>query len=230
MNITKHFLPNLIGRDFVVGDLHGMYDLFVQKLKEIEFDESKDRMFCVGDLIDRGPDSLKCLELLLNPWFFSNRGNHEDQMLDRTIGSSLDFYHPTDWIKNGGKWYLDTTVSDKIMNKITEMPLISVVHKADGTRTNIVHAEFPAYTTDDKIDDEDFTRYQIIQLIWQRFRVNVFDNKPTKKQIKFYNKMDENLSPTYAGHTIFKNVKKLGKYTFIDTGAYLHNKLTIVQI
>lgn len=63
------FKENTNGRDFVVGDLHGCFKEFVEKLKEINFDYSTDRMFSVGDLIDRGEDSIKCLRLIKTPWF-----------------------------------------------------------------------------------------------------------------------------------------------------------------
>lgn len=39
---------------FVIGDLHGCYDILMKALKEEGFDRSKDLVVCVGDLIDRG--------------------------------------------------------------------------------------------------------------------------------------------------------------------------------
>ena len=72
---------NLIGRDFVIGDIHGEYDQLMTCLNKIEFDKSKDRLFCVGDLIDRGPKSEKVLTLLKEDWIFSVLGNHEDMMI-----------------------------------------------------------------------------------------------------------------------------------------------------
>jgi len=56
---TKHIckLPtNQAGKDYVIGDLHGCYELLERLLDAVGFDKSKDRLFSVGDLIDRGPD------------------------------------------------------------------------------------------------------------------------------------------------------------------------------
>ena len=65
------FIPkNIKGRDFVVGDIHGHYDLLKTELKTVGFDKQKDRLFSVGDIIDRGPKSEECLTLLDQPWFF----------------------------------------------------------------------------------------------------------------------------------------------------------------
>src|SRR3546814_1255791 len=62
MTTYHQLLPsNDIGRDFIVGDLHGCLDLLQAELTRIEFDRSKDRLFSVGDLVDRGPDSMGCL-------------------------------------------------------------------------------------------------------------------------------------------------------------------------
>lgn len=61
---------NNIGRDFIVGDLHGHYSKLIEGLKKINFDTEKDRLFCVGDLVDRGSEIEECLMLLKEKWFF----------------------------------------------------------------------------------------------------------------------------------------------------------------
>ena len=39
------FIPkNIKGRDFVVGDIHGHYDLLKTELKTVGFDKQKDRL------------------------------------------------------------------------------------------------------------------------------------------------------------------------------------------
>src|SRR3546814_14755908 len=81
-NVHRHLAANKVGSDFIVGDLHGCLDLLQVELDRVGFDRAKDRLFSVGDLIDRGPDSMGCLRLLREPWFFAARGNHEDMLLD----------------------------------------------------------------------------------------------------------------------------------------------------
>ena len=77
---------NTKGEDYIVSDIHGMYYKLLNKLDSFGFDFSKDRLFSVGDIIDRGPDSLKCVELLNEPWFFTVRGNHEQAAIDYSKG------------------------------------------------------------------------------------------------------------------------------------------------
>ena len=73
---------NSAGRDLVVGDLHGHRSLFERVLERMEFDPERDRVLSVGDLIDRGPESLDTLALIEEPWFHAVLGNHEMMLLN----------------------------------------------------------------------------------------------------------------------------------------------------
>jgi serine/threonine protein phosphatase 1 len=98
------------GRDFVVGDIHGMFQHLTQLLDKIGFDEEHDRLFSVGDLVDRGPESKRALEWLDKPWFYACRGNHEQFAIDSDDPEQLDV-----WVNyNGGEWWLDLDIEDGI--------------------------------------------------------------------------------------------------------------------
>ena len=73
---------NRSGRDFILGDLHGTTILLRALMEHVVFDPGKDRLFSVGDLIDKGKDSPGGLALLRQPWFHAVKGNHEEMMLD----------------------------------------------------------------------------------------------------------------------------------------------------
>ena len=49
---------------YVVSDIHGNYELFVKLLKKIKFSK-EDTIFVLGDLIDKGKDVDRLLNLLL---------------------------------------------------------------------------------------------------------------------------------------------------------------------
>lgn len=74
---VAHFSQNTLGRDIAVGDIHGCFSKLKTSLKRIRFDPSKDRLFSVGDLVDRGPESHHVLEWLDLSWFHAICGNHE---------------------------------------------------------------------------------------------------------------------------------------------------------
>ncbi len=50
--------------NWVVGDIQGCYKNFDRLLKEIEFDPTRDILWLVGDLVNRGRYSLEVLEYL----------------------------------------------------------------------------------------------------------------------------------------------------------------------
>ena len=49
---------------YVVGDIQGCYKPLKKLLKKINFLKSKAQLWCVGDLINRGPNSLDTLRFL----------------------------------------------------------------------------------------------------------------------------------------------------------------------
>ncbi|XOV79989.1 MAG: metallophosphoesterase [Aestuariibacter sp.] len=134
---------------FLVGDTHGQYDLLMAALRDAGFDRNKGHILVsVGDLIDRGPDSVKMLQLLAQPWFYCVMGNHEQMLLD-----SLDNDSDTcvtdrwNWQKmNGGDWYnrLGEQLWEvqQLMPKIAALPLAMEITSDQG-RIGVIHANVP---------------------------------------------------------------------------------------
>mgnify|MGYP003345034658 CR=1 FL=1 len=143
--MLKHFTKNIKGRDFVVGDIHGCFSDFEKHLKEINFNPSIDRMFSVGDLIDRGPESERCVEFLETTWFHAVRGNHEDMAISYLDDHNLLWLQP----QNGGDWIMDYLEEgekfafiEKMIKKFQELPLVIEVETQEGL-VGIIHAECP---------------------------------------------------------------------------------------
>jgi serine/threonine protein phosphatase 1 len=139
---------NTVGRDFVVGDLHGNYHPLMKLLQASGFNERIDRVFCTGDLIDRGPDSARCIGLLDKPWFHATAGNHDINMVANAarVGafptSAKETYIKVA-LEAGGAWYLEQTQPevDAHAQKLGKLPHVMVVGEEMGDeRFHVVHA------------------------------------------------------------------------------------------
>lgn len=98
----------MTGRIFVVSDIHGHYDLFIKLLLQIKFNQD-DFLYIIGDVCDRGPDSLKLIFYIQkHPNIVLLKGNHEYMMQEALYYGIYynDFDYPSKalkiWIANGG--------------------------------------------------------------------------------------------------------------------------------
>ncbi|EOI6460386.1 metallophosphoesterase [Vibrio paracholerae] len=136
------FNRNHLGNDYFVGDIHGEYELLILLLSHINFDIKKDRLFSVGDLCDRGPKSIECIELAKSNWFFPVIGNHESFILDF---KNENIYAKKNWIMNGGSWWFDLgeDKQQELKNIINENFTLSLEVKTKFGNVGLVHSYYP---------------------------------------------------------------------------------------
>ena len=248
-----HRLPaNTQGRDFVVGDLHGHRTALLSLLAEVDFNPAQDRIFSVGDLVDRGPDSFETLRLLQEPWFYAVRGNHEDMLLDFAWNGYG--YGPSDadhaFLRNGGDWLLGLTaeqhriVSDDLLPRTALLPHIHIVGTGPS-RFHVVHAELNGtahHLTDAALD----TLQGGLSPDTDQEFIDGFDGiGPLRMRFLWGRSLihhreallaPPDLSPTFCGHTPVLQVGTHGGHTFLDTGAaYLGGdipqaRLTLIEV
>ena len=72
---------------YVISDVHGCYELFLELLEKIGFSE-KDTLFFLGDAADRGPDGIRVMQdLMERKNVLCLLGNHEDMFRKSARGA-----------------------------------------------------------------------------------------------------------------------------------------------
>lgn len=203
---------NKKGIDYFVGDIHGYYDLLIDRLNEIGFKPHCDRLFSTGDLIDRGPDSLSCVRLIDQPWFFAVRGNHEDMLLSASKISEENAVYKH-WFSYS-KWFLEPTMKpfqSEILERLGKMPYFRTIKTEDAT-FGLVHAAWEGSWLHAQTKTA-LTDKEIGMAIWLRFG---HDN---------FNHID-GVDWVVCGHQNVETPVKVANFLCIDT-VLRASKLTI---
>ena len=207
------FPVNEHGRDFVVGDLHGAYDLVVEAMRLVKFDPRFDRLFGGGDLIDRGEDSWRVARFLGRPYVSSVRGNHDQNLLGLYEGGAPD-PKVLQMIANrfGMEWWLRTRPDEKheILAALQRLPIAIEIQTRRGL-VGIVHGDVPSGMT------------------WQAFLLSVEQGIPRviDTALEGRGRIARNdqtgvpgVGRLFVGHTPQRGgPKRFGNVYAIDTGA-----------
>ena len=207
--MMKHFARNLVGNDYAVGDIHGCFDKLQDALEAIGFDTSKDRLFSVGDLVDRGPQSDDVTEWLKLPWFHAVSGNHEDMAM-RWPEGNMD---SANYLCNGGGWMIANPRARQveIADALSVLPLAIEVDTANGP-VGLVHADCPdlswtAFTTRLKSEMSNKARRSLRDVVmWDRTRIESMDDRGVT-----------DVHAVLVGHTPVRMPVALGNVLHIDT-------------
>ena len=210
MALIQHFAQNTVGTDYVVGDIHGCFDQLQSLIDALNIDHTRDRIFSVGDLIDRGPYSLAALEWMDKSWFYACLGNHEQMLL--SSGNPLSFLN---WMVNGGEWWLqqDEPTREQFRLTIAHLPLAMEVASPCGL-IGVVHADVPE------------------NMSWQQFTQALESDDPKALNAALWGRARaegqvtsgvKGIDRVLCGHTILsdKEIHAVENVWLIDTGAFL---------
>ena len=200
---------------WLVGDLHGCFARLMAALRERKFDPYQDLLLSVGVLIDRGPQSAECLDLLRYRWVYAVRGNHEQMALEALADGDMRL-----WEMNGGDWYTQRAASQKqrltaLIARCRRLPLIIELHSGEQVHV-IAHADYPAavYRWQRVVDEQ--------QVMWRRQRLT--------DHLAGRHGAIAGADHFWFGHTPLKRRYDSDNQHYIDTGAVFGGELTLVAL
>ena len=203
-------------RVWVIGDIHGYVETLKSLIENLNLG-SKDIVICLGDMVDRGPDSAGVVKLFMEKEnLYSLKGNHEEMLLmdwEKTNGLG-NYSHDGFWSSLSP---LSREDMIEIMTFIRFLPTEIILDKF-----RLVHAGYCDMPYADSLEQQTDT-----ERLWSRdiFTVNYpFDQERT----------------VIVGHTIIQNYGVIGDNEVwnstkllkdgrasaigIDTGIYLQKE------
>lgn len=203
---------------YIISDVHGCYDTLLALIDK--FPKKKKSKICfVGDLVDRGLNSSKVIDFVMENGYDCVLGNHEYMFLKYypfikyKINGDSSFSH---WFhKCGGKETLSSYSSKKKLNSHIEFLKSLALYKEyknfktkDNRHLVVSHSCVGEAWTYRKNDDKIFRKIFEEQVLWSRYKD--FDNT--------------DIFNVY-GHTILEEVK-MKKYSCgIDLGCHKTKKV-----
>ena len=222
MSFFRRFERNDAGKDYVVGDIHGCFDKLRAALASVHFNESVDRLFSVGDLVDRGPSSHEAIDWIVLPWFHAVRGNHEQMAIEADMGIADPGMHCI----NGGLWFYGLSDRERAdtARVFCTLPYGIEVDTPWGL-VGIVHAEVPG-------DDWDGFREMLLaadagkpENFEHMERFALWGRDIVRRRSPFAGVA--NVQRVYVGHTPMNDWQPIANVHYIDTGAVYGRELTL---
>lgn len=217
--LVARFERNTRGRDWVVGDIHGAFARLNTALSKIGFNPQYDRLFSVGDLVDKGPASADFMGWLKQGWFYPVRGNHDQMAVDwANPQSDMDAGY---YASQGGAWNVGALPQERqaYADALGALPLAIEVETSSGL-VGIVHADchtsnWPEFVAslERPVSPKALAHSQSMAQ-WNRSRIEMADESGVS-----------GIRALIAGHTLVSSSLKLGNVHVIETGGWLPTAL-----
>lgn len=119
--------------DYVIGDVQGCYQALKALLKKIDFKSDCDRLFFLGDLVNRGGESLAVLR-----WVYSYHGNCFNVLGNHDLSLLHQYYLPKRRKKNAEyRAIFAATDAALLMKWLVRQPLLIELPEAVLTHAGI---------------------------------------------------------------------------------------------
>jgi bis(5'-nucleosyl)-tetraphosphatase (symmetrical) len=147
-------------RTFAIGDIQGCFAEFEQLLEQIRFDPQQDRLWLVGDLVNRGPQSLQVLRKVraLGSAVVTVLGNHDLHLLAAAL-SPTESLKPKDTLGE----IFEASDRDELLHWLRHRPMLhsderlgyTMVHAGLAPQWTLAQAQACARELESVLRDED---------------------------------------------------------------------------
>jgi serine/threonine protein phosphatase 1 len=202
-----------------------------QELDRVNFNESNDRLFSLGDLIDRGDESNQALDWLAKPWFFAIQGNHERMLINAFESRSESLWFQ--WMMWGGSWAedMDYEALEPFYQAFVQLPLAIELALPNGKSVGLVHAELP------DVCDWQAVKQLVSHIEPGQIEATLATSDMIWSKIQPYLPADEipriepvrNIDHVFHGHTIVQNYRTIANRTFMDLGSYETGRIGLIE-
>ncbi len=165
---------------YAIGDIQGCYRQLKELLININFKSDKDKLWFAGDIVNRGPDSLKTLRFIksLEDNAISVLGNHDLHLL--AIAHNCAKHGKKDTLSP----ILKARDSDLLLNWLIQRPL---VHYQQKHHVCLVHAGiYPSWTITEVLHHAS----EVEKILKSSNAVNFFENMYGDKPAKWSNDLN----------------------------------------
>ena len=199
--------------DYIVGDVQGCISSLKKLLTKINFSYDSDRLFFLGDVVNRGENNLETMKFILS---------HQDNF-DMVLGNHdihlIACHYDSKKIKKSDNFedILDSNLREKVVEYLLSRSL--ALH-LDGSI--LIHAGVPPiWSKEDVFYYSDFIKSNMQSSDSEKFIDSIYSNKPNK----FYGSLTMIEKSTYAINALtrMRFCTELGEIEYETKGNFDHN-------
>ena len=203
----------------MAGDVHGCFRTLERALLELEFDPSRDRLFGVGDLVNRGPHSKDAINWLDSRFEAVISGNREPPIRDWFRSKLLKARG------RGTGWLRGVPPSDyqRWWKALSQLPFALTIETRYGP-VGVVHAETPSPVWSESLELLESGSYSALDIVLLGFEDKEDAQRARARPV-------EGLCALVHGHFIVEDVENTANRWNIDTGAGFPNgRLSLLEV
>ena len=157
---------------YAIGDLQGCLAPLQKLLAKIAFDPQRDRLWFVGDLVNRGPDSAGCLRFVqeLGAAAVTVLGNHDLHLL--CVAEGIERSRPRDTLED----VLAAPDRDELLDWLRHRPLMHV----EGAFAMVHAGLLPEWSIAKSRELAGEVEAQLQGPGWRRFLMHLYGSEPAR--------------------------------------------------